>query len=142
MLGGGMLADPVMRLIANPQMCEKLGLTEEQKAKLKSVVGPRGAERDFQKKIRQGMEKQMQLMSAESIDEAAVMAAIDEVFEARKALATDQAKRMIEARAVLTQEQISMLKSGMGELAPRRQRPAKGAREAKGEKPAAEAKQE
>lgn len=134
MLGGGMMADPVMRVLANPQVCEKLGITEDQKAKLKAAVSGSGADRDLQKKIRQGMEKQMQLMSAETIDEAAVMAVIDEVFEARKAAAKDQAKRMIAARAVLTPEQLSTLKAEMNIKGPRRQRSAKGA------KPAAEAK--
>lgn len=128
------MADPVMRVLANPQMCEKLGITEDQKAKLKAAVSGSGADRDLQKKIRQGMEKQMQLMSAETIDEAAVMAVIDEVFEARKAAAKDQAKRMIAARAVLTPEQLSTLKAEMNIKGPRRQRSAKGA------KPAAEAK--
>ena len=128
------MADPVMRVLANPQVCEKLGITEDQKAKLKAAVSGSGADRDLQKKIRQGMEKQMQLMSAETIDEAAVMAVIDEVFEARKAAAKEQAKRMIAARAVLTPEQLSLLKAEMASMAPKRQRPAKGA------KPAAEAK--
>ena len=134
MFGGGVMPDPVMRVLSNPQMLEKLGLTEEQKAKLKAAVSARGADRDLQKKIRQGTEKQMQLMSAETIDEAAVMAVIDEVFEARKAAAKEQAKRLIAARAVLTPEQLSLLKAEMASMAPKRQRPAKGA------KPAAEAK--
>jgi len=134
MFGGGVMPDPVMRVLSNPQMLEKIGLTEEQKAKLKATVSTRGADRDLQKKIRQGTEKQMQLMSAETIDEAAVMAVIDEVFEARKAVAKEQAKRLIAARAVLTPEQLSLLKAEMASMAPKRQRPAKGA------KPAAEAK--
>lgn len=105
--GPQMGGDPLMFAVMNPRSAEALGLSDEQKAKLKEVLGPRDATRELNEKIRKGMERQMELLKADSVDEAAVMAAIDEVFEARKAVAKDQTKRLIAVRAILTSEQIA-----------------------------------
>ena len=81
--------------------------------------------------------KQLDLMKAEKIDEAAVMAAIDEVFELRKAMAKEQAKRLIAVKTVLTPEQVAKAHEEMkkmfearGDRGPRRE--GKGPREFKG----------
>ena len=50
--------------------------------------------------------RQFELMKADKIDEAAVMKAIDEVFELRKEMAKAQVKRVIAVKSVLTPEQI------------------------------------
>ena len=151
---GGM--DPVVRAVSNPAIAEKIGLSEEQKAKIKEANGTPEANREAQKKIRDASMKQAELMRAEKIDEAAVMAAIDEVFELRKAVAKEQAKRTITIKSILTPEQTKKaqeeMKSGFaprgerGERAPRRggQREGMGPRGAKGpreggDKPAAPA---
>ena len=147
---GGM--DPVVRAVSNPAIAEKLGLNEEQKAKIKAATGTPEANREAQKKIRDASMKQAELMRAEKIDEAAVMAAIDEVFELRKAMAKEQAKRTITIKSVLTPEQTKKaqeeMKNGFaprgerGERGPRRGGPregmGRGPREG-GDKPAAPA---
>ena len=101
------MSDPILRIVSSPKGAEKLGLTAEQQEKLKSVMGDRKNVRESQKKVREATMKQVELMKAEKIDEAAVMAAIDEVFEIRKQMAKDQAKRLIAVKSILTPEQIA-----------------------------------
>ena len=86
MMGG----DPIVRMVSNPAVAEKIGLSDEQKAKLKDLKSASVSNREAQKKVREATMKQVELMKAEKIDEAAVMAAIDEVFELRKAMAKDR----------------------------------------------------
>ena len=102
---GGM--DPIVRMVSNPAVADKIGLSDEQKAKLNELKGDREANRAAQDKVRAATMKQLDLMKAEKIDEAAVMAAIDEVFELRKAMAKEQAKRVIAVKSVLTPEQVA-----------------------------------
>ena len=132
---GGM--DPIVRMVSNPAVAEKLGLSEEQKTKLKELKGDNQSNREAQKKVREATMKQLELMKAEKIDEAAVMAAIDEVFELRKAMAKEQAKRVIAVKSVLTPEQVAKAHEEMkkmfesrGDRGPRRE--GKGPREFKG----------
>lgn len=132
---GGM--DPIVRMVSNPAIAEKIGLSDEQKAKLKELnKGPEAA-RETQKKVHEAMEKQIELMKAEKIDEAAVMSAIDEVFELRKAMAKEQAKRVIAVKSILTPEQVKKAHEEMkkafearGDRGPRRE--GKGPRRGKG----------
>ena len=133
MMGG----DPIVRMVSNPAIAEKIGLSDEQKAKLKELKGDSEANRESQKKMREATMKQLELMKAEKIDEAAVMAAIDEVFELRKAMAKAQAKRVIAVKSVLTPEQVKKAHEEMkkmfearGDRGPRRE--GKGPRRGKG----------
>ena len=71
--GGVPMADPIVRIATNPQMSEKLGLSDEQKAKLKELRGRGRANGELQKKVREATEKQARLLNAEKIDEAAAM---------------------------------------------------------------------
>ena len=132
---GGM--DPIVRMVSNPAVADKIGLSDEQKAKLNELKGDKEANRAAQEKVRAATMKQLDLMKAEKIDEAAVMAAIDEVFELRKAMAKEQAKRVIAVKSVLTPEQVKMAHEEMkkmfearGDRGPRRE--GKGPREFKG----------
>ena len=132
---GGM--DPIVRMVSNPAVAEKIGLSDEQKAKLNELKGDKEANRAAQDKVRAATMKQLDLMKAEKIDEGAVMAAIDEVFELRKAMAKEQAKRVIAVKSVLTPEQVKKAHEEMkkmfearGDRGPRRE--GKGPREFKG----------
>ena len=132
---GGM--DPIVRMVSNPAVAEKIGLSDEQKAKLNELKGDKEANRAAQDKVRAATLKQVELMKAEKIDEGAVMAAIDEVFELRKAMAKEQAKRVIAVKSVLTPEQVKKAHEEMkkmfearGDRGPRRE--GKGPREFKG----------
>jgi Spy/CpxP family protein refolding chaperone len=124
-------------MVSNPAVAEKIGLSDEQKAKLNELKGDREANRAAQDKVRAATMKQLDLMKAEKIDEGAVMAAIDEVFELRKAMAKDQAKRVIAVKSILTPEQVAKAHEEMkkmfearGDRGPRRE--GKGPRELKG----------
>ena len=98
--------DPVVRAALNPKAAEKLGITEEQVAKLKALEDGKGEMKELQEKVRKGMERQAELMKAEKIDEAAVMASLDEVWAARKEIAKKQTARLISVKSILSDEQI------------------------------------
>jgi len=106
MQAGGM-TDPILRMVSNPKAAEKLGLTDEQKTKLKELMSEEGANKETQKKVREATMKQFELMKADKVDEAAIMGAIDEVFELRKQMAKGQVKRLIAMKSILTPEQIA-----------------------------------
>ena len=110
--GDMMMMDPIVNMVMNPKVAEKIGLSEEQQAKLRELKG-NGGRHESQKKVRALMQEQAELMKADKIDEAAVMAKIDEVFEIRKEIAKEQAKRLIEIKSVLTPEQIAKAREEM-----------------------------
>ena len=62
--------------------------------------GEKGLDRDFCPSVSKDL--------AEKIDEAAVMATLDEVFAARKEVAKHQMKRLIVVKSILTPEQVKM----------------------------------
>lgn len=106
--GGGMMGDPAVMAATNPKIAEKIGLSAEAREQIKKLdVDNREKVKELQAKTREAMEKQAQLMKAEKIDEAAVMAAIDELFECRKEMAKTQTKRLISVKSLLTPEQIT-----------------------------------
>ena len=129
MMGG----DPIVRIVSNPAVADKIGLSDEQKAKLKELKDESKSNREVQKKVREATMKEVELMKAEKIDEAAVMAAIDEVFELRKTMAKEQAKRVIAVKSILTPEQVAKAHEEMrnsfnarGERGPRHAGPREG----------------
>lgn len=114
---GGMMGDPAVMAATNPKIAEKIGLSDEAREQIKKLdVDNREKVKELQAKTREAMEKQAQLMKAEKIDEAAVMAAIDELFECRKEMAKTQTKRLIGVKALLTPEQITKATEFMKEL--------------------------
>jgi len=101
-------SDPVVRLVTNPKMAEKIGLTEEQQKQIKEInKSNRESTEDLRKSLRESMKKQTELLKADKVDEAAVMAEIDKAFEVRKEMAKRQTKRIIAIKSVLTPEQIA-----------------------------------
>ncbi len=105
--------DPIVFAVSRPKIVEKLGLSDEQKTKLKAVTDRAKEGRDSMKKVREATMKQFDLMKAEKVDEAAVMKAIDEVFELRKQMAKEQVRRVIEIKSILTPEQIAKAREEM-----------------------------
>lgn len=101
-------SDPVVRLVCNPKVAEKIGLSEEQRGKIKEInKANRDNSEDLRKALRDAMEKQAELLKADKIDEAAVMTEIDKAFDARKEMAKRQTRRVIAIKAVLSPEQVS-----------------------------------
>ena len=115
--------EPVVRAALNPKVAAKVGLTEEQTAKLKALATNRDANKALQEKIRKGMEKQAELLKAEKIDEAAVMAALDEVWDAKKEIAKLQTKRVIAVREILTPDQVKQVREELKSIRGERKRP-------------------
>ena len=121
MMGGaGMMGDPIMWAVMNPKAAEMIGLSDDQKAKLKELQGPRGGNRELQEKVRKGMERQAELLKADQVDEAAVMAALDEVWEARKEVAKRQTKRIIAVKSILTSEQVAKAREAIKSIGKRK----------------------
>ena len=117
MMPGGMGGDQSVMAVMNPKIAEKIGLSEEVRNQIKELdKASREAMKDLQQKTRAAMDKQAELMKAEKVDEAAVMAAIDEVFEIRKAMAKSQMKRVLSVKALLTPEQIKAAVEAMKEM--------------------------
>ena len=123
--------EPIVQMVRNPKMVEKLGFTEEQVTKLKAIGDSRAALKELQAKVRQGSERQAELLKAEKIDEAAVMAAVDEVWNAKKEIAKIQTKRVIAVRSILSPEQVRQALETF-----RSTRGKRGAKGAKAKKPA------
>lgn len=124
------MVDNVVGFVLRPKMAEQLQLTNEQKEKIKEMrKAGREINREAQKSVGEAMRKQMKLLEADSIDEAAVMAAIDEVFEAKKQIAKNQTKRLIELKGVLTKEQLELARKAMTVKRPPRERRGRGSQE-------------
>ena len=110
---GGRSIEPVLRSAMNPKIAEKAAITEEQVAKLKVLADEKGALKTFREKVRQGTERQVELLKAEKVDEAAVMAALDEVWDAKKEVAKYQTKRLIAVKSILSSEQIEKIRDAL-----------------------------
>lgn len=93
--------------VMNPRVAEKIGLSEEIRTQLKKIEEENRAKvRELQPKVSAAMARQAELMKAEKIDEAAVMAVIDELFDCRKEVSKAQARRTIAVKTLLTPEQL------------------------------------
>ena len=108
MMGGGTMGnDQAIMAVMNPEVADKLGIDDATQLKIKEIdLNLRKANRELQKKTREAMEKQAKLMKEAKVDEAAVMSAIDELFDLRKEMAKAQTKRVIAVKALLTPEQL------------------------------------
>ena len=120
--------EPLVRLALNENAAKKLGITAEQTAQLKALPDERAAMKALQEKVRKSADRQAELLKAEKIDEAAVMAAFDEVWAARKDVAKLQTKRIIAIRGILTDEQITKARDVMKEMRTSRQRKPRAAK--------------
>ena len=99
--------DPIVRLVNNHKVAEKIGLSDEQREKIKQINREnRDNSEALRKTFRDAMEKQAELLKADKIDEAAVMAEIDKAFDARKEMAKRRTRRVIAIKSILTPEQV------------------------------------
>jgi len=105
--GNDLVADPVVRLVTNPKMAEKIGLTDEQRKQIREIgKESRKGMDDMRRQLDDSMKRQAELLKAEKVDEPAVMAEIDKAFDLRKEMAKCQTKRVIQIKAILTAEQV------------------------------------
>lgn len=117
MFGPGMVGDPAVMAVMNPQVADKIGVTKEVQEQIRKIdADSRKVVRDMQQKTQGAMEKQASLMKEAKPDEAAVMAAIDELFDLRKEMAKAQTKRVLAVKALLTPEQLASALETMKKL--------------------------
>ena len=110
----GMPGDASVMAVMNPKVAEKIGLSDEVQLQIKKIdLDSRKAVRKLQQKAKAAMEKQAKLMKEAKVDEAAVMAVIDELFDLRKEMAKAQTKRVIAVKSLLTPEQLEKAAEGM-----------------------------
>lgn len=102
------------RILHHPEMAEKIGLSQEQVQALKKKI------MDIQKrmiKLRAEMEiagmEQAELMSASTINEKALLAAVEETGEIRTQMAKLQVKQLLLVKSSLSAEQIENVKKMM-----------------------------
>ena len=105
--------NPIIRAVQNPKIAAKLGLSEEQAAKLKTLAERQEELKGLQEKVRKGMEWQAELLKAKKVDRAAVMSAFDEVWAARKEIAKLQMSRLITVKSILTDEQVAKVREAL-----------------------------
>ena len=104
---------PIIRAVQNPKIAAKLGLSEEQTAKLKTLAEGQEELKGLQEKVRKGMEWQAELLKSKKVDKAAVMSALDEVWAARKEIAKRQMTRLIAVKSILTDEQVAKVREAL-----------------------------
>lgn len=137
-MAGGPSIEPVLRAAMNPKLAEKAAITEEQVAKLKALAGEKDTLKALHEKVRKGTERQVELLKAEKIDEAAVMAAIDEVWDAKKEVAKYQTKRLIAVKSILSTAQIEKIRDALKAMRGGRQRGPRAKGRGRGENKAVE----
>ncbi len=100
--------------LRNPRMAEKLGLSEEQQ---QAIEGQLAELQKAHNSLRAGMEQaglqQARLMMAEELDEAALMAAVEETGRIRTELAKLRIRHLLFMRKTLTPEQIKKARSAI-----------------------------
>lgn len=106
--------DSALLAVSNPKLAEEIGLSAEARDQIKKAEDAyRKGLGELQSKIHEAMSRQTELMKPEKPDEAAVMAAIDDLFDARKAMAKAQARRILVIKGQLTPEQLEKAKAAV-----------------------------
>ena len=127
----------IAKLLQNPEAREKLGLTEEQANAIKTGSEEiRNQMQELSEKMRTAAEEQVQLLQADTIDEEAVMAAVEKTGDIRTQIAKLRVQGMILVKSILTVEQIAKTREFMRNRMRERMRdrgPRDGDREGEGE---------
>lgn len=104
----------VARMLSNPKMAEELGLTEEQISQIHDQLGDLREEgKLLREKMKESGKKQVELLTAEPFDEAALMSAIEETGKVQTEIAKLRVRPMIILRKVLTPEQVQIVTQRM-----------------------------
>lgn len=108
-------------MVMNPEFSKKLNITADQQAALKKLMENQRAKlTELQTVVANAAKKQAELMLAEPLDEAALMAVVEETGTARTALAKASITMLIETRKVLTEEQRKQLRELVTQMRTRR----------------------
>ncbi len=105
----------------SPGFGKRLNITPEQRAELQKLMESQRAKLvELQAAVTNAANKQTDLMLADPLDEAALMAVVEETGAARTALAKASIMAVIELRKVLTDEQRRQLREMVTQMRVRR----------------------
>jgi Spy/CpxP family protein refolding chaperone len=110
--GDGGLQDALMgKILTNPKMAEKIGLSEDQINTLKSSAESMKKEQEeLEKQLKNFGLEQAKLMTAKTVDEEALFSAIEKTGKIRTDLAKVRIKHTLLVKKTLTPEQLEKLK--------------------------------
>ena len=99
---------PFMRMLENPRLAEELKLTEEQTSALKDAqAGIKDKALALRRQIEESAMKQARLMTADPLDENALLAAVEETGRIHTDIAKLNIQALVVLKRVLTPEQIA-----------------------------------
>jgi len=111
---GDRLEGVIGRILHHQEIQEELGLTEEQVEQLRrSFFASREKLVDLRAELEKAGMEQAQLMTADSIDEEALMQAVEQAGRARTKMAKLRMRQLVEIREVLTREQLDRARAAM-----------------------------
>ncbi|MDI6774813.1 MAG: periplasmic heavy metal sensor [Verrucomicrobiota bacterium] len=117
MPAGGMECGIVKRLMEIPGLVREIGLTEDQIAALRKAAGEmEAASRKLRSEMEQSGALQSRLLTAASLDEDALMAAVEKAGAARTEMAKLRLRQLILFKKTLTPEQMEKIKNLRGRL--------------------------
>lgn len=112
--GGG---DMMERFLDNPRMAEKLGLTEDQIAQMRTAAEGAKAQREtLMNQMKEAGKAQAEAMTAENIDENDVMSKVEEIGRIRTEMAKQQTRQLMAIQKILTPEQRARIKEHMQKM--------------------------
>ena len=101
----------IERLVNNPKLTAEIGLTEAQLTTLKTALEDlRREEKELRAQQESGGLEQAKLLSQDTVDEAAVMAAVERAGKARTEMAKLLVKQLLVVKRTLTPEQMTRIK--------------------------------
>jgi Spy/CpxP family protein refolding chaperone len=105
---------PIGRILNHPEMAKKLGITDAQREAIKAQMATmQEAHIALKAQMEKAALKQARLMTETTLDEAALMAAVEETGDIRTEMARLRIKHLLFMRSTLTPEQTEKLQEGM-----------------------------
>lgn len=106
--GGGMIE----RFINNPEIAEKLGLADEQVEQMRKIAeSMRARQMELMEAMKNSGRRQAECMTAETVNEDKVMAAIEESGRIQTEMAKLKAQELLALQKILTPEQREKVKN-------------------------------
>lgn len=101
-------------IAANERFAERLGLAEDQVQRLRGAVESSRTEyAALRAQLEAAALQQARIMTAEPVDESALMAAVDTLFDVRAEMAKLKLRQLLMVKAVLTPEQLASARQMM-----------------------------
>ena len=106
----------ILRAISNPKVAERIGLSDEQAARIKrQITDHKRQEIKLRAEHELAALEQASLLTGKEVDEAAVMAAVEKAGKARTEIAKLRVKAILMLKETLTDEQREQVHKMMAE---------------------------